>query len=224
MVGHGSGRGGGAGYIPPALPSTRLSHQGVTQAPCWFLLLQASGVHRLHVKELSQQLEQQRDMFTRRVRDLEAKLAAATAAARGASAASSRRASSTATATAREGLRKNSTAGSSRRDSHAGPEMEQQQQQLSLDSSFEAAAQMAADTAAVAATAAAAAADGAAQSQPGASSVLQLRERQLAALSAQLEERTTQVCADVLASGRGGGAETCCAPTQRGCLATLLPS
>lgn len=179
------------------LPSTWLSQQAATQALCWALLLQASGVNRLRVKELSQQLEQQRDMFTRRVRDLEAKLAAATAAGRGASVAGSRRASSTATATAREGLRKSSTAGSSRRDSHAGPELEQQQQLLSLDSSLEAAAaaQMAADTAAADATAAAAAAaDGAAQSQPGASSVLQLRERQLAALSAQLEERTTQVC------------------------------
>lgn len=151
--------------------------------------LQASAGSRAQLKDLSQQVEQQRDMFTRRVRDLEAKLAAATAAAAGrvsssgASASSSRRASTAGRGT----VRKASDSTPSRRVSaHTSAEAVGQQHQLDENAAAAAAAAEAPSDAA--ADAAASPLD-----QLSGSALLRLRDRQVAALSAQLDERTSQV-------------------------------
>lgn len=125
-------------------------------------------------------------MFTRRVRDLEAKLAAATAAGRvsssGASASSNRRASTA----GRGAVRKASDSIPSRRVSaNTAAEAVGQQDQLDDYAAATAAAEARSEAVADAAPSP--------LDQLSGSALLRLRDRQVAALSAQLDERTSQV-------------------------------
>jgi hypothetical protein len=161
-------------------------------------------------------------MFTRRVRDLESKLAAATAAAAAAAAAataagSSRRitgigskASSTRRASAAgagaEGLRRGSSTDSTGRNCVTQQQRTKQQQAQQPEALFKAGGAVQDDP--IASAAATAAADSAALGQLAGSAALRLRERQVAALTAQLDERTTQVRGAIMATVQcffGGG-------------------
>jgi hypothetical protein len=170
--------------------------------------LQAGAGSKSRVRELTQQLEEQRSMYTRRIRALEARLTAA----EGAAAAASRRASASSSGGFAAGRgHSGAAAGSSRTAAGlwgARPGVRAGRQGSSRAAAAAAGADSSSDgdQAVLDAAAAAAGSEGdegqlgegalsaCAAGRPAvAAGLLRVRERQMAGLVAQLEERTSQV-------------------------------